>query len=113
MGTLNAGDLDRRIILQRYGIARNADNEPVETWTPDASPVWASWRRASARETLASAEINATATDVFEIRYSSAVSTINPKDRLSYQGQVYDIQAVAEIGRREGLRIDASRRTDG
>jgi SPP1 family predicted phage head-tail adaptor len=106
-----AGKLDRRITLQRYGITYNDDNEPVEGFT-DLATVWASWRRASARETLASAEINAAATDVFEIRWSSVVSEINPKDRLIYQGDVYDIQAVAEIGRREGLRIDATRHTD-
>ena len=104
--------LDRRITFLRYSIGYNADNEPVEAWTPDAAPVWASWRRASARETLAGAEVNAAATDVFEVRWSSSTSTINPKDRLIYQGRVYDIQAAAEIGRREGIRIDASRRAD-
>lgn len=109
---MNFGKLDRRITFLRYSLTFNADNEPIEAWTPDASPVWASWRRASARETLASAEVNATATDVFEVRWSTSVSTINPKDRLQYQGQVYDIAAVVEIGRRDGLRIDASRRAD-
>lgn len=103
--------LDRRITLLRYGITYDDDLNPVEGFTAFAT-VWASWRRASARETLAGAEVNAAATDVFEIRYSSAVADLNPKDRLSYQGDIYDIQATAEIGRRVGIRIDASRRAD-
>lgn len=108
---LRAQEYDRQITLERYGVTYDEWNQPVAGWTILAT-VWASWRRASARETLASAEINATATDVFEIHYSSEVADLNPKDRLIYEGQTYNIAAVAEIGRREGLRIDASRPTD-
>lgn len=104
--------LDRRITLLRYGITYDDDLNPVEAWTADADPVWASWRRSSARETLAGAEVNAAATDVFEIRYSAAVASINPKDRLQYQGDTYDIKASQETGRREGIRIDATKRAD-
>lgn len=109
---MRAGELDRRITLQRYSLTVDADNAPLEVWTSDAAPVWASWRRASARETLAGAEVNAAATDVFEIRYSSDVADLNPKDRLAYQGAGYDIHSVQEIDRREGLRISATRRAD-
>lgn len=108
-----AGRLDRRITLQRYAVSYNAANEPDESWTPDAAPVWASWRRASARETLASAEVRAAVSDIFEIRYSAAVADLNPKDRLVYGGRTYDIAGVTEIGRREGLRIEAAARADG
>lgn len=109
---LRAGDMHRRITLQRYDVTFNADNEPNETWTPDAAAIWASWRRASARETLASAEVRAAVSDIFEIRFSSAVSNLNAKDRLVYDGRTYDISGVTEIGRREGLRIEASARAD-
>lgn len=108
---LNSGALDRRITLMRYGISYNADNEPIEGYTAFAT-VWASWRRATAREILASAEISAAASDIFEIRYSSEVASLNPKDRLTYDGASYNITAVQEIGRREGLRIAAARRAD-
>lgn len=107
-----AGAMDRRVTLMRYSVSFNADNEPVESWVADASPVWASWRRASARETLAAAQVQAVVSDVFEIRYSAVVSNLNAKDRLSYGGRTYDIAAVTEIERREGLRIDASARAD-
>lgn len=108
---MRAGDLDRRITLMRYGISYNADNEPIEGYTALAT-VWASWRRATARETLAGAEISAAASDIFEIRYSSTVADLNPKDRLTYQGDDYNITAVDEIDRRVGLRIAATKRAD-
>ncbi|HTN60267.1 MAG TPA: head-tail adaptor protein [Devosia sp.] len=108
---VNAGDLDRQITLQRYGISYNADNEPIEGYAGFAT-VWASWRRATARETLAGAEVNATATDIFEIYWSPEVADVDPKDRLIFDGKSYDIASVAEIGRREGLRIAAARRAD-
>ncbi len=112
MGVLNAGELDRRVTLQKYALTRNADNEPLETWA-DIRTVWASWRRASARETLAGAQVSASATDIFEIRWASDLAELDAKDRVVYQGRAYDVVAVAEIGRREGLRIDAVRPADG
>lgn len=106
-----AGKLDRRITLTRYGITYNSDNEPQEAWTTLAT-VSASWRRATARETLAGAEVSAAASDIFETHYVPTLAGLNPKDQLVYQGNVYNITAVDEIGRREGLRIAASRRAD-
>ena len=109
---LAAGRFNRRIDLQRATTAQDETGQPVETWSTLAS-VWASWRRASARETLAAAEVAAAVTDVFETRWYSGVADLNPKDRLVYAGRTYDIVEVAEIGRREGLRIAGVARADG
>ena len=112
-----AGPLDRRIILQRAATAQDpGTGEEVSTWanivaTGDGS-IAASWRRASARETLAASEVSAAVTDVFEIRYDSAWSDLSPLDRLTYNGKTYDIVEVAEIGRRVGLRVGATARAD-
>lgn len=108
---LAAGKLDRRIRLERAVVTTNDFGEEVQSWIHLAE-VWASRRRASARETLAAAEVSAEVTDVFEIRYAAAWSDINPKDRLIFEDRVYDIAMVDEIGRREGLRIGASARAE-
>lgn len=111
---MRAGDLDRRVTLQRAAITQDTTGQEIETWsTLGPSKIWASWRRASARETLAAAEKSAIVTDVFEVRYDSAWSDLNPKDRLVYSGRTYDIAEVTEIGRREGLRIGGAARADG
>ena len=107
-----AGKLARRITLQRATTAQDPDTgEEVSTWATLAT-VYASWRRASARETLAAAGVSAAVSDVFEIRYDSAWSDLSPLDRLTYNGKTYNIVEVAEIGRREGLRIGATARAD-
>lgn len=112
MTGLRAGDLNRRISLQRFSHAVDpASGERVKTWAT-IETVWASRRRASARETLASAELAAVVSDIFEIRWAVAWSDLNPKDRLVFEGRAYEIASVDEIGRREGLRIGAVARAD-
>lgn len=103
--------LDRRITIQCAAISQDETGQEILTWA-SLPAVWASWRRASARETLAAAEVNAQVTDVFEIRYSRDVESVGAKDRILYGGRTYDIVDVNEIGRREGIRITASARSD-
>jgi SPP1 family predicted phage head-tail adaptor len=109
---IHAGTLDRRIVLQRATTSQDETGQEIETWSTLAT-VWASWRRASARETLAAAEVAAAVTDIFVIRWWSGVADLNPKDQVQYAGRTYDIADVAEIGRREGLQINAVARSDG
>lgn len=103
--------LDRRIRIERNTPVQDEYGQETENWS-ELVTLHASWRRASTKETLASAEVSATASDVFEIRWSPAWSSVNPRDRLVFDGRVYDISAVTEIGRREGLRINALARTE-
>lgn len=106
-----AGALDRRITLRRATKAQDELGQEIETWA-DLATVWASRRRASARETLAASEVSAAITDVFEIRYDGAWSDLSPLDRVGFEGRDYDIVSVDEIGRREGLRIAAVARAE-
>lgn len=108
---LRAGDLDRMITIEQYALTRDADNQPIETWTAIAT-VAASWRRATANERLASAQVTAMVTDIFEIRWAPTVVEADPKCRLVYDGRSYDLTEVTEIGRQEGLLIKASARAD-
>jgi SPP1 family predicted phage head-tail adaptor len=112
MKPLKIGKMDRRITLERFTeIGRDGFNEPIMDWAPLAT-VWASWRPASARERLASAEVGAETTDVFEGHWSDVMETVNPKDRVIYRGRVYDITRAHEIGRRDGFHIEATTRAD-
>lgn len=104
-------NLDRRITIQRKSVTQNGLGEEIETWS-DLVTVWASRRRASARETLAAAEVTAAITDVFEIRYGSLWSDLSPLDRLTFEGREYDIASVDEIDRRDGFRIAAVARAE-
>lgn len=104
--------LDRRITLQRASSTQDAGSgESVTSWS-DLATVWASRRRASARETLAAAEISGEVSDVFEIRYDSAWSDLDVRDRLIFEGRTYEITSVDEIQRRQGFRIGAVARAE-
>lgn len=108
---LSAGDLNRRIMLRRKAIGYDEHNQPVEGWE-DVGPLSASWRRATANERLASAQVTATVTDIFEIRYTARTKIVDPVWELQFKGRAYDIVEVTEIGFHEGLLIRASARVD-
>jgi len=103
--------LDRRITLQRYGITYNSDNEPIEAWS-DLATVWASVNYVSDGEKVRAAEVGASIAVRFQIRYSSTVADLNAKDRVLFDGDVFDIEGVKPLGRREGLEISAAAAAD-
>ncbi|HEV7344266.1 MAG TPA: phage head closure protein [Devosia sp.] len=102
---MRAGDLDREVRLLRFSITYNDDNEPIEGWTPDASPVWASVQYASDGEKARAGQVGAVVSIRFQIRWSASASTLNAKDRVIYEGGTFDIAGIKELGRREGLEI--------
>lgn len=110
---MRAGELDRRITIERYTESRNEFNEPVLSWLPLAT-VWANRRDASASESWRAQEVGAQITTRFRIRYSSEVADVNPRDRIRYEGRLYNIVGVREAadGRNVALEIDAVARAD-
>lgn len=110
---MKSGDLDRRVTIQRDGIETGRDefNEPIYA-PPQSFEVWASYRRATARERVSTQEVGAEVSSIFEIRWSQRVRNIDPLWRLIYEGNRYDIVGVFEIGRRVGLRIEAIARAE-
>ncbi|MGR3452882.1 phage head closure protein [Pseudooceanicola sp.] len=107
-----AGKLDRRITLERGTVSDDGFNDAIgEPWSVLAE-VWAQSMPLSDGERWRAGSIGATATHRFRIRYSSQVADLNPKDRLVFEGRVYDISGVKELGRRTGLEVTASARVD-
>jgi SPP1 family predicted phage head-tail adaptor len=109
---MRAGPLDRRIQILRATITTDAMNTPVETWVLLVT-VWASKRDVSDGERFKSGTMNASRMTRFQIRHSSQVATVNPKDRVVFEGLTYDIIATKELDRRDGIEITAAARTDG
>lgn len=108
---MKAGALDRTIVLQRATLAPNAMNEPVETWGTLATRR-ASYQPVSDGERSQAAEVAAVIDCRFQIRWSADVASLSPKDRLTFEGRVFDIRGVKEIGRRQGLEISARARAE-
>lgn len=109
-----AGKRDRRITLQRFAFTTDlGSGEQVKSWSGLGPPkIWASHRRASAKETLAAAELQAATSDVFEILWDSSWSSVGPLDRLIFGDVVHEIVGVAEIGRKQGIRINTVARAE-
>ena len=108
---MRAGKLDRSIILQRFTSTLDAYNEPVLTWATLATRS-ASYEPLSDGERFRAGETAANASARFVIRYSTEVATVNAKDRLTFDGDTYEIVNVKETGRREGIEITAGARAD-
>jgi SPP1 family predicted phage head-tail adaptor len=100
---MRAGDLDRKVNLERYTLNQNDFGEPIETWSLIAS-VWASRAILSGNETFESDQTAALALYRFRMYYRS---DLDATCRIVYEGRNYNIKFIAEIGRREGLDITA------
>lgn len=108
---MNAGDLNRRITVLRRSAGVDSFNEPVDTWT-SLTTVWASMTPISDGERLRAGETLAQRAARFVIRYSATAASVDPRDRLTFDGDTYEINGVKEISRREFLEITATARAD-
>lgn len=112
---VQAGKLDRRITIERINenAGVTAYNEQVEAWVPLAT-LWARKNDASDGEAFRALEVGAQLTARFLIRYSALAATINPKDRVRYKDDLYNIVGVKEPidTRNQWLEISAVKRSD-
>jgi SPP1 family predicted phage head-tail adaptor len=108
-----AGDLDRRVIVERYATQLNDFNEPELVWSP-AYTLWASYSAVSDAEKLSAGQINSSLSARFVIRSSAASRTIDSKDRLRFDGAEWEITGVKETkdGRKQFIEISATRQSD-
>ena len=101
------GRMDRQITFEVNTPTPSATGQEVDAWAALASnaTAWAEKVDLSGKEFFAARQINAEISAEFRIRYRSDVTR---KMRINYGGALYDIHHIAEMGRREGLRILAS-----
>ncbi len=105
---MNIGKLDRRITLEQNTATANDFGEQVPGWS-EVGEVWARVDYGKGNEDFQSGEQVAVQRIDFTIRYRKSLSA---RLRITYEGQVYDIEAVAELGRRAGLKLSAFTRND-
>lgn len=111
---MRAGALDRRVLIEQATAgAPSASGEVPLTWATLAD-VWASKEELSGRELFQAQQVAAKVDTRFRVRYSSDIAAVTPSEmyRLVCEGRTYDITAVLELGRREGLEILAWERAE-
>jgi head-tail adaptor len=122
---MRAGRLDRLITIQRKTVTSTDSGDVVETWTTLVERRAAGYRPLRGEERFGGEQIVGTEQVEFRIRWSANVAELSQRDRIVYPAladespedepdtrNIYDVLAVNEIGRREGLTIVTQRRAD-
>ncbi len=109
----SAGDLDRKITIQRATTVPNDLNEDVETWV-DFVTARAKRRDVSDGEKFAAGQVGSSLRARFTIRSSIEARTVTPLDRLSHDGETWSIHGVKEAdeGRHRFIEITAVKDAD-
>lgn len=98
------GNLQYRVtLLAPKSSPPTATGELLRTFSPVAT-VWASWNYGVGNEQYLADEKTTIQKVAFTIRYRGDVTT---EWRLLYKGYIYEINAVAELGRRQGLILSS------
>lgn len=102
---MKAGSRDRRIRIERAVVDRDTHGGKTETWALMIE-VDARVTPLRGRDLVAAGQVMPGVETKFTINWRA---DLLESDRIVYGGNVYDIQHIAEIGRREGLEILAKR----
>lgn len=103
---MKAGTLDRKISILRSG----AETDDGYTTQPGAVGVYAtrkaSWKAANGREVFENQGIEAKAGGTFWLRSDTKTRHIAETDQIAFDGRLYDILGVNEVGgRRETIEV--------
>jgi SPP1 family predicted phage head-tail adaptor len=96
---MRAGRLNQRITFQRRTESLDAYREDVGSWT-DIVTVSGAVEPINGREFFAALQVQSNITTKVIIRYSSDVSGVTTKDRISHGSNIYDIAAILNVGSR-------------
>jgi head-tail adaptor len=104
---MKSGQLDRTIEFFSESAASDDGYTTVPSgWTSQGTRK-ARYIPAMRREIFETAGREVKMPVIFEVRSDTLTRQITEKWRIAYDGLTYDIKGVQEIGRREGLRIEA------
>lgn len=108
---MHVGRRDRRIQVQGKTVAHNDAGEEVESWTTLAT-VWAEKKENGGNERFTAAQFVGKQVTTFRFSWHNAVKVVTVEHRIVFDGREFDIEAVREIGRREGIEVDCSARSE-
>lgn len=102
---IKAGKLDRQITIERETETVAASGAVSKAWAAVAT-IRAELVQRSADEFLTGFGVAEAGGAVFRIRY---LAGITPADRVIFDGAAYDINEIAELGRKRGLELHCAR----
>lgn len=109
---MRAGAMDRRIRIDQAQEVRSESGEKTRTWLPLLT-TWAERIPLGGSELFQAQQLAAKVDTKYRMRYRSGVNAgLNFSLYDTSDGRTYDITAVIEIGRREGLEVLAFARAE-
>ena len=84
---IDAGKLDKRIVIQENTVTIGADGSRSDAWTDDAT-VWCQFMKATSREFLAAQQVNSDVTHLIKIRKRSGITASH---RLKFGTRIMNI----------------------
>jgi SPP1 family predicted phage head-tail adaptor len=100
---MRAGKLDRSIIIERVTPTPDSYGVPMATWATLAT-LRAELIEGTTDEFIRESGASTEATLTFRTRFLAGVTLA---DRITFEGAVYNIKQLKEVGRRRGLEIHA------
>lgn len=106
---MKSGELDRRVtLLIKSDGATNGLGEVAGFWA-DGPTLWAKKLNVSDAERVNARAVGVAITVRLVVRWSRTTAALTTADRLRFEGAVYEISGIKEIGRRDGLELTAAR----
>jgi len=102
-----SGRLDRRITIQSKSVAKDSYGQNITTWSTFLT-VWSNPVQREGREQTADNNRTTMRPITFRTRWNS---TITNEMRIIWEGEYYKIEDIKELGRKEGLMINAMKLT--
>lgn len=103
---MRAGRMDRRIAIQQPAVTQSDSGQEIVAWTT-LRTVWAEKIENRGQERFAAQQLVGHAIKTFKIRWASAIaSALTNEYRITFDGRIFDITDIRELGRHEGIEID-------
>lgn len=98
---MRAGKLDKTITIERHAVTVDHYGTQTEGWSVIAT-VRAQLVQSTTEEFMRSFGSTGETAVIFRIRHRDGLKAA---DRVTTQGQTYDVKELKELGRREGLEL--------
>jgi SPP1 family predicted phage head-tail adaptor len=110
---MNPGSRDRRIEIEFPTSTLDDFGGEVITWSTIGKKWWSNFYPLKDSEVFRNSEATATITHRFQLDWTNEVwSQIDPRCRIKFDGRIYDVVGIKEIGRRQGIDISATARAE-
>ena len=103
---MNIGKMDRRITIQSATNAVDTFGQRNETWS-DRRTTFAAKRDEFASERVEAGQVVEVVRTTWTIRFDADLTN---EERIAFEGDLYYIVGIIELGRKEGQRVLTERR---